>query len=254
MGGKGLSREYVIYLEGCFLRLGVSVPVVKGSFQGVCFWFFFLLNSGCLSTKGKNCMSSCGSCALASGTAPHETLLFLSQMMNRKNLLLDLAEVHCPTKASWAQPWNGLRQAEHALSPTVPVSCCTQCRCNTGAVPGPHLQDQGDKCAPSQSQEVISLLTQALWDAETESRMSLWLSFFTTSASSPEPTREKGRKGPLCLPGCFLQEAPCAPESWMADAAGVQSVPHLETWREAVFLSSAALGYFLFGLFLLSGV
>lgn len=40
----------------------------------------------------------------------------------------------------------------------------------------------------------------------------------------------------------------------MADAAGIQSVPCLETWREAVFLSSAALGYFLLGLFLLSGV
>lgn len=47
------SREYVIYLEGHFLSLGVSVPIMWGSFQDVCFWFFFLLNSGCLSAKGK---------------------------------------------------------------------------------------------------------------------------------------------------------------------------------------------------------
>lgn len=35
-------------------------------------------------------------------------------------------------------------------------------------VPGPHLQDQGDKCASSQSQEVTSLLTQAVWGAAAE--------------------------------------------------------------------------------------
>lgn len=40
----------------------------------------------------------------------------------------------------------------------------------------------------------------------------------------------------------------------MANAAGTQSVPPLETWREDVFLSPAALGYFLLGLFSLSGV
>lgn len=65
-------------------------------------------------------------------------------------------------------------------------------------MPGPHLQDQGDKCPSSQSQEVTSLLSQAEAELGPESRMSSCLSFSTTCASSPEPTRDKGRGHCIC--------------------------------------------------------
>lgn len=112
-------------------------------------------------------------------------------------------------------------------------------------------------CVSSQSWEVTSLLTQAVWYAETElgpqSRMSLWLSFSTTFASSPEPTREKGGSivsARLLFPrGAIRPRALDGKCSWDTICS---SSRNLEGGHVPV--SSCALGYFLVGLFSPSGV